>query len=288
MRVTPTLTARTITSNLLKQTERLLKTEEKILSGKRLIRPSDDPVEMGNVLKYRQSLANIDQYTRNIDRGQNRAEVMETTLGMADELLERAKAIAMGSGQDPSNHTILADEVQNIRQQILDIANTKLGDTYLFSGHRTDTIPFLADGTYQGDGGSYRIMIGETVSLTLPADGSQIFTGAADIFTVLDDLETGLRTGDATLIANQVTPLQNVTDNLRRIRAEGTSKVNQMETAANHWAKMKLRFQGMLSQAEDADIASAVIELQNQEIAYEASLAAASRLLETNLVKFLG
>jgi flagellar hook-associated protein 3 FlgL len=55
--------ASTVNTNLVKIAEQMLKTQEQISSGKRINRPSDDPIGMGKVLDFRTTLSQIDRTT---------------------------------------------------------------------------------------------------------------------------------------------------------------------------------------------------------------------------------
>ena len=69
MRVTNQMTANTVTAQLSRQTEQMAKTQEKIITGKRINRVSDDPAGMSRVLSYRQTISNLEQYNKNISNG---------------------------------------------------------------------------------------------------------------------------------------------------------------------------------------------------------------------------
>jgi flagellar hook-associated protein 3 FlgL len=151
MRVTNKLMADTVTGNLFKKIEQLFKAQNTVSSGKRIIKPSDDPIGVCRVLDYRKTLCAIDQYNRNIAHGESWLNVTDSTLNTAGDLLIRAKELALSQANATSTadtRESVAEEVKNIYDNLLQLANTKLGDSYIFAGHKTDTPPFSRDDDY--------------------------------------------------------------------------------------------------------------------------------------------
>ena len=296
MRVTNKQIVDSIISNILRNKEQLNRTQEIVSTQKIVTKPSDDPIAMGNILGYRKTLSAIDQYDRNITRGKTHIEVTESTLNeIYDFLLEaRQLAVDQSSGALEERSTI-AEQMKNIYDQVLQLANTKLGNSYIFSGHKTDTAPFSRDAnynaTYHGDDGDIRVIVGEKVDVKINVSGEDAFGGGVDVFDVLRDLINGLENPDTatgtTEIAAQTAPLTDALDQLQNVRAASASTFTRLESTENQLADFKLKVEEMLSGEEDADVTKAIIELQSQQTAYETSLAAASRILQSSLLDFL-
>ena len=94
MRVTNNTMIHSIVRYLARQNEALFDRQNIIASGKKINTPSDDPLGMGKVLDYRQTIASIEQYQTNIQRGKTRLDVVEANLDLVDDLLEVVRAIA--------------------------------------------------------------------------------------------------------------------------------------------------------------------------------------------------
>jgi flagellar hook-associated protein 3 FlgL len=288
MRVTNQMMTDTTKRNLFRQSERLLRQQETVSSGKRINRPSDDPIGMGRVLDFRRSLNSMDQYLRNMQAGRNRIEFVETTLDAAEELVVQAKnwAVNQASSSNVDREAAIND-IRNIREQLLQLANSKMGTTYIFAGHQTDVPPFAHDGTYNGDNGGVTVITGDNRQMTLEADGSRIFQGAEDLFEALDDLLNGLQTDDVTLIAAQANRLVDVKEQIQEVRAEGAARFQQIELAENQTGRLRLTVETLLNETENANIEEAIVELKSQETAYEISLNAAARIIQPTLMDFL-
>ncbi len=285
MRISNKQMAENLKHRIYQQVSQILASQTKITTGKKINKLSDDPVAMGRILEYRSSISRMEQYKRNISLGKNHLEAVDGILEAVSELIDQAKDIA--ANPDPDLSTSQASQVANIRQQILQFANSKHNGNYIFSGHQTDTAPFNSAGTYQGDSGTRDVVIGQGMTVNIEADGSEIFQGSQDVFQVLDDLQTAILANNKPNIKTQLSNLQDVLEQLNGIRAENAVQAKRMETAENHWASFKVNMEEMLSRTQDADLAEAVIDLKVQKTAYEASLATGSMIIQPSLIDFL-
>ena len=149
--------------------------------------------------------------------------------------------------------------------------------------------------TYNGDSGDVKIIVGEGAQVKINLTGDEVFTGAAvasgtNVFDDLKALKDALEADP--FVASAVSSL---TDNLEKgvNQVEGAAvkqsiTYKRLETTENHWDKFKNSVVDMLSKIEDADLTTAIVELQAQETAYEAALATAAKMFnKKSLVDFL-
>jgi flagellar hook-associated protein 3 FlgL len=287
MRVSAKIMADNIKANLAKQSTGLIKTQMMLASGKRINRLSDDHIGIGKVLGYRSTLSTINQYRENITDAQTRVEYTETILGQIHDLLRDAKHIASNPGL--ADNTPFAQEIEDIRDQALGLANSKYGKDYLFSGHLSGTPAFdTATFAYNGDGGSHRVAIGEGITVELEADGSQMFIESGDnLFQVLDDLEAALTADDPLAIRATVDPLERIGDRIQIARSGLATDYKRLEATNDHWIGFANSVETMRSNVEDADITKTAIDMQVQQTAYEVLLATAAQVVQPTLVDFL-
>jgi flagellar hook-associated protein 3 FlgL len=288
MRVTNSMMTATVKRNLFRQAEQLAKKQETMASGKRINRPSDDPLGYGKVLDYRKTLTSLGQYDRNIQNAKNRTEFIETTLEGVEELMVDAKNWAVNQSASASmDREAAITSVQNIREQMLQMSNSKMGNVYVFAGFQTLTPPFAPDGTYNGDNGYYSVMTADNMEMQVEADGSRIFQGAEDVFDALDQLIVGLQTDDVALIHDQIGRFEQAQDQVQMVRAESGAKYQQLQLVEQQTAKLKLTFEEMMDSTEKAIIEETVIDFNNQELAYELALNAAAKIIQPTLMDFL-
>lgn len=289
MRVSNKMLADNITANLFRQTEQIVRKQREVYTGKRINAASDDPIGIGQALRHRKTIASIEQYQSNIKEARMRIEHDETIFDTVESLLQQAVDIALDTNVD--NRDLYAEQVADIREQVLQLANSKMHDNYIFGGYQTDSEPFKLDLAnnvyYDGDAGEKAYGIATNIEIDLTADGSDIFMGAQDVFAVLDDLSTDLVSGTSAAIASHASPLNEVIDHLETVRAQASSDYQRLELSDTHWSSYKVNVQNMLSSIEDVDPAQVIVELQTLQTAYETSLATSAKIIQPNLMQFL-
>jgi flagellar hook-associated protein 3 FlgL len=288
MRITNQMMADNVTAQLLRQTEQMAKTQEHIVTGKRINRASDDPVGISSVLAYRKTISSLEQYNENISQGKLRIDTVDNIMEIVTEMLREAKNIAYDTV--PEMRTQLAEDVVAIRDQVLQMANYQIDGEYLFSGDITETTPYNSTTwLYNGDHETKDVLIGENMTAHLTADGENIFgTDNDNVFNILNDLETALLAPNATDIEAQISRLDSAIDNLTTIRTREAGIHKRLEATANHNDYLKFNVEEMLSRTEDANIAEAIINFQVQQTTYESTLATSSMILQKSLIDFLG
>ena len=168
MRVTNNMMTDSLVRYLTSQNEALFERQNIIASQRRINKPSDDPVGVGKVLDYRQTLASIDQYQMNIKNGIRHLDFSESALTLVDDLIDIIRGIGhVEADGTTESRQLAAQQVMNLYDQIMDMANSKLNDNYIFSGYQIKTAPFSRDEaaattfdqftiTYNGDHFSFR------------------------------------------------------------------------------------------------------------------------------------
>ena len=174
MRVTTKITTSNFIRNIHQQAGDILKAQEQIATQKRINKISDDPIGVGRVLGYRSSIAAIEQYEENIDQGISQLEFNEIPLDLASDLVLTAKRVAENSSgleSTAEQKQVAADQMKDLYDQLISLANSKFNNNYVFSGHATDTAPFSRDAdfnvTYHGDEGQVRLMVGDNSEITV-------------------------------------------------------------------------------------------------------------------------
>jgi flagellar hook-associated protein 3 FlgL len=290
MRVTNKMMADNAIAQLFRQREQMVRTQEQITTGKRVNRPSDDPVEISSILSHRKTISSLDQYNKNISKAKLHINTVDDVLSMVSDLLRDAKKVAYDT--DPAMRAEMAEQVASMRDQVLQMANYQIDGKYLFSGDSTQTAPYdSAPWNYNGDAGTKDTVIGENMQVAITADGRSIFgPNNANVFNILDDLESALTTVPVVLtdITDQISNLDGAADRISTIRARNAGVYQRLEATENHYNYFKVNMQDMLSNAEDADIAEAIVNFKVQQITYESTLSTSSMIIQKSLIDFLG
>jgi flagellar hook-associated protein 3 FlgL len=290
-RITQRLSVATSLAALQTGMTRLAKNQEQLSTGRTINRPSDSPTGTNDAMRLRADLAAQTQYSRNAEDGQSWLGHADTTLtSMLDEVRTARDLVVQGvsSGNSgPEAREAIAQQISQIRQGLLDEANTQHLGRPLFGGTTAGATAYDDTGAYVGDGGQVSRTIGKGVAVAVNVTGPQAFSsGSDDLFSVLDDVVSQLRT-DPSSLSGSLDRLDAVAGSMRTALADVGTRENRVDTALNNLSASTLDTKTSLSNVEDVDIASATMDLQMQEVAYQASLAATARVIQPSLVDFL-
>jgi len=293
MRITNGIIYRNFINNLFRINEHLEEDYEKIASGKRIKRPSDDPLGMARSIRYRSYLSTIRQYKRNIEMAISWQNLTESALNGVENALQRVQEIAISQASDTANANTrksAAKEIENIKKHILGIVNTKFGNRYIFAGYITNNPPFSeSDNNYHGDEGLIKIRINSTTQLSFNIPGS-VFAPAdgINIFQMIDNLKDAMENNEPENIRACLDEIKQALDQVINAQASLGAKMNLFEEIKVQLADMDLDFTGIISNTEDADLAKVTIDLGIHQTVYQATLTATAKAIPINLFNYLG
>jgi flagellar hook-associated protein 3 FlgL len=273
--------------NLGSISEELNKANEIATTGKRINTLSDDPVGLTQSLNIRSALSSIDQMGRNISYGNSWLTASESALTNVQNIISDTKALCvqMASGTTGADQRASAAEtVQNMLEEIVSLANTDVAGNYIFSGSKTDTIPFEQNGTYHGDNDPFTIKISKNSTVEVGSDGQAMF---GNIFSTLSNLKTALENNDVSGIQNAMDNLDGHFDDISAKISDVGSKMNRMEIKDKIYQDLNFSNTERLSKIEDADIAEAIMNVSAAELTYQAALASSSKVMKLTLVDYL-
>lgn len=180
MRVSDKMNQNQFLSNVQKNRSELADLQNQAATMKRINKPSDDPIGAAKVLQNRTENKNLDQFDRNILFAKTFLENTESTLSQLGDVLVRAKELALQGASDTNGglpRGMIAEEVSQIYNSVVEMSNRRLGERFLFGGHKTLENPFTVDGQYLGDNGEIQIQNEKGQFLPMNLSGAQIFLG---------------------------------------------------------------------------------------------------------------
>lgn len=270
---------------------RLSETQEKLSTGRVINRPSDSPTGTNDAMRLRADLAANAQYARNADDGLSWLGQTDSTLTSMLDSVRRARDLivhgASTGGTSPEARAAIAQELTQIRAGLVDEANTQHLGRPLFGGTTANGAAYAASGAYLGDGNPVSRTVGAGIDVAVNVTGPTAFsTGADDLFTVLQDVIGQLSTTPGA-VSGSLVRLDAVAARMRAAQADIGTRANRVEGAQTSLSMAKLDNEKSLSDVENVDIAQAIVDLQMQEVAYQAALGATSRVLQPTLLDFL-
>ena len=192
--------------------EEIQKTQNKISTGKNILLASDDPTGSVQLSGLQVILGRINQYNKNIESSNERLTLLDKNLENINTIMVRAQELIIQASSDvlgPSDRESLALEIDEMKQEILSIANAQDSNgSFLFSGYKTSTLPFVKnnDGlvNYNGDRGVSSLSISESNVMQTTLDGGSVFENVIDnnqmsfsLFELLEDVSASIRTAAA-------------------------------------------------------------------------------------------
>lgn len=151
MRITNNMMIANMTRNLQNNIRKLNRTQLEYNTGKRIHRPSDDPVGITRSLKVRADISELNQYKKNVEDATSWLENTEQAVVSNHEALKRLRDLMVQGANGPlttEETTKIQAEVAEIKKQIISLGNTTYSGNYIFSGKNTDQKLFNDDGTY--------------------------------------------------------------------------------------------------------------------------------------------
>ncbi len=271
--------------------EGISKSLARIASGKKILRPSDDPAATVTLMQMKSEVSGLDEYKRNIERTRSWMRITETALKSMEDLLKRAEELAVEGGSDnttPEARKALAAEVGELLDRAKQIANAKFGNFYVFSGYNVLTQPFIdSDNLYHGDDGIIRVNVGPGMTASMNIPGS-IFTNGVNIFQALEDLRDALESNDGDAARAQVDLIRSGYENITSVHAELGSMMRRLEISEKAISDRYEDLINILDKMESTDIAKETTTLYSYQTSYRATLAGVSKVMQTNLFDYLG
>ena len=302
MRVTNNMLINNMIGYIGKNLYNMSKYQNQLATGKKISVPSDNPVVAARALKLRTDVAESEQYQRNVEDAQSWLDITENTLSQIGDVLQRARELAVQGangplGQDDTNK--IKAEVEQLRTQLIHLANTTYAGRYIFSGYKTDK-PLIDESTgdfaidvSNSEAIKFEIGVGDDININVT--GGDLFNGGGDasatnrgkLIEDFDNFITALGNGDHSAVSNLIADIDDDINNLLRIRADVGARQNRLELTANRLGSDNIAFTKLMSENEDVDMSETIINLKNEENVYRASLAGGARIIMPTLVDFL-
>ncbi|MBE3550261.1 MAG: Flagellar hook-associated protein FlgL [Brockia lithotrophica] len=272
---------------------RIARAEEQLATGRKVVRPSDDPVIALRALRTESLLRDIAQFRRNADYARSFLDAQERSLAEGEDLLKRVRELLVqGSNTALSREArdAVASELRAVREQFAAVANTNLGGRYVFSGEATTEPAYGPAGLLDTPPAQRPLVavLSPGVSLPLGVTAVELFRplpGGEDLFRFLERAEDVVRTGgDVNAVLGDFEGFEN--NWLRRHTYVGSLQ-NRLELMAARLDDQAVSGERLLSETADTDLAEAVTRLTTAQNVYQAALGVGARILLPSLADFL-
>jgi len=291
----------TFLTDLAEISRRVERAQRELGTGRRVNRPSDAPDEISRLLQLRSELAQTEQIRSNLGRVKTEVDTAEQTLQDAVRLLDRAAVLGaqgMNGTTSPEQRRMIAEEVETLLDQMVGLARARVEARYIFSGDADSQAPFTLDlslddpvSDYLGGPTSRQIMHPAGTAFPVAKTGEEIFDNPdpeKNVFQAINNLRLALRDNDEAGMAAAMDQIESASAHLNEQLAWYGAVQNQVTQALDFAYKHELRLKERIGAIEDADIAEAILELNQGTYQREVALQSKSRNQKISLFDYLG
>lgn len=294
-------------------------TQVKLSSGQNINKPSDDPVGLTRILDLANTLSTDTRYARNISDATSEVNTTDTVLNSMVSLIQRAQELTTKAANFTNNQdgrTAIAQEIDQIINQMVQLGNTDIGGKYIFGGMKTDTPPFTRvndDITYTGtpttQNWQRNVEISRSVQMTLNINGDQllgnvqvttagpplppVFSGTSQgLFKTLIELKQDLVNGNGqpnqlTEIRSRLDDLTNDMNNVLGKQAIIGAIGNRLSLTQGRIDERKSILTQQYSSIQEVNLPETIANLNYQQNVLQASLGVTSKIMQTSILDFL-
>lgn len=295
LRVTPGMMQGQLMRNINHNLTRMQGQQNELSTGRKLNKPSDDPVGITYSLRYRSELAMNEQYEKNITQAKSLLDHTDTVLGQVNDLVQRAQELTVQAQNDTNPQSALdaiATEINQIYEQVVVAGNDRLNGKYIFNGQLTDKQPYdsATASTQNTDTQVSNLKFAADVSFPSNVTGNEVFGASSDVnnlFKTLKDIQSALSSNNKVALTAAADQLQTRYDQIINIRSEIGARTNRVDLLDNRLTDLNLNLTSLQSKTEDADMAETIMKYNQEESVYQASLSTGAKIIQQTLVDYL-
>ena len=290
MRVTADMSQRHVLADLRRVQERLATAQSQVAGGKRIEKPSDDPLGAERAMRLNDQLESTGAYRTAVDESRSWLDATDSALSSLSEVVQHVRELTLqaanGSTSDAGRQSIKA-QIDQLAEEAKHTLNSAYDGRYIFSGTATDTAPYSAatGDAYQGDASPVVRQIGPGVSVQVNVTGDDVLAG---LLPTLRTLSAHLAANDtASLGTTDLQAIDAGFDNLTAKRGLVGAITNRVDAAGARLDDTTDITTAFLADTQDADLPQALTDLSAQQAALQAALRGGAALIQQSLMDFL-
>jgi len=270
---------------------------QQIATGRRVNLPSDDPAAAAALVQNHERSAMNDRYTQSgnslLGMMQSAESVLSSVIGEVSQAISVGVEGATGTLSNSDRQT-LAQQVSGTLESVVSQANTAYSGIHLFAGTASTTVPFTADPNtpygyiYNGNSNVNSVSIGNGFQVQANLPGDQLFQNpSANLLGSLQQLVTALQGGDTTAIGTATNQLRDALDYVTQQRTFYGNVSSQINTQETFLQSESVNIKSDENTLVGVDLATAATNLSQAQIATTATMSAAARVLQENLLDYM-
>ncbi|MEF9951647.1 MAG: flagellar hook-associated protein FlgL [Clostridium sp.] len=317
MRITNRVMVNNYLHNLNRNYTEMGKLQMQLSTGQKVSRPSDDPFVVTRTMELKSSIAANERYKQNIEEARGWTDTEEMALGQMNDVLQKVRELTVKASNDgalsDADKNAISTQLQQLKEQLVEIGNTSYDGRYVFSGQATTQKPFEifkdpkdpnnpnnGKVIYKGSNAGLDKELAPGVSLDIGISGSEFFKdkytssvpGVTDpyidnsgIFSTIDKLIASIDGGGDT--SGLIGALDANIENITTIRSASGARQNRLEDMHAKNGSETFNMTTLLSKTYDIDVAEKFMEAKVMESVFQASLKVGSMVMQSSILDFL-
>ena len=307
MRVTQAGFYNQATKQMAEQQSKVFETQAQLSSGKKMLRPSDDPALAASLNNLKSQISVNQRHLTNLGRMGDTLKMQEASVSGSVDLVSRIKELSIQGASDTysaADRKSIAIEIKGLISSLVDLGNMRDTDgAFLFSGYSQDQAPFAESASgvvsYTGTPDYQQVMVDEGRSMQIGMPGSDVFgsvqhldtsTGVSssiELFATLGLMYQALIDNNTTAIKDNLDKVSSVHEHLVVQQSTFGSRMNRVETLTNATEDRDYTYKTLQSSMEDLDYVEAASRLKNQTLALQAGQQTFAQLSGLSLFKYI-
>jgi len=281
--------------------DRMAHAQQQVATGLKIQQVSDAPDQISTLLQTRSDLNATTQVLSNLGRVKTEVDTGEQSLQSAVQLFDQVQTIgAQGntSTQTAAGRAVLAQQLDSLLQEMVGLSGTTVEGRYIFSGDSDQQAPYSYDASltppvsvYQGSASTRLAQHPNGTTFAIALTAQQIFDSAdpsTNVFSAIENLSTALKSNDDTAIQAAVSGLSGVGVYLNNQLAFYGTTQDKIANATDFGNTLKTQLQTQISNLQDTDVSSSILEMNQAQIQQQAALQSRAQIPRKSLFDFLG
>lgn len=285
--------------------------QQKISSGHNINTPADNPVGLTQILNLSNALSADERYTQNITAATTETGEADSVMSQMTDIINQAKQLATEGANFDNNQTglnALADQVDEMISQMVQLGNTNVAGKYIFGGMVTNQPPFTRVGdnvTYSGtpptESFARPVEISQNVTVNVNVNGQNLLgndtvtnpatptfsASSGGVFQTLVELKLNLQNGQTDQVRQRIDDLSNDLNTVLTQQTQVGAIENQLTMTQNRINDRKTTLTQQYSDIQTVNMPEAISNLNAEQDTFQASLGVAARVLQTSILNYL-
>lgn len=271
--------------------------QQRVSSGMRILKASDDPVGTASSMQARSSLRALEQYRRNIEISRTRADAEERVFDQLSDVLTRARELAISQGTetaDASTRLTVKAEVDQLLGFVVQLGNTKIAGSHIFGGADAGVPPVSWDDESlppeitldDVDPGHHSAEISAGMFVRTTNNAHDVF-GDGEVYESLWNLSQALGANDDEAIRKSIDGLNGAFEHVQALIGDVGARAAQLQVTSANIDALEINLLTFKSNLEEVDFEQAVTELISRQTTFQAAMLATSRVMGMTMMDYL-